>query len=125
MSFWRTRSGVEVDFVVFGPLGFWAIEVKNSDRVFPADVRALSAFLEDYPEAVAILLYRGKDRLYEKNVLCIPCEEFLKELLPNNSLDLACRSPEKIQSVHKGLQQSKEGKVRTRSSFAKYADDDI
>ena len=30
---WRTRSGVEEDFVVYGSTHFVAVEVKNSDRV--------------------------------------------------------------------------------------------
>ena len=59
INFWRTRSGVEVDFIVFGPLGFWAIEVKNSRNINPSDLRSLSSFIEDYPEAKALLLYRG------------------------------------------------------------------
>lgn len=91
LHFWRTRSGVEVDFIVFGPLGFWAIEVKNSDTILPSDLRPLTSFLEDYPEATALFLYRGKDRLLKKNILCIPCEEFLKELVPNFPLDHAFR----------------------------------
>ncbi|MFM9102970.1 MAG: ATP-binding protein, partial [Cyanobium sp.] len=32
LSFWRTRSGLEVDFVVYGPDLFWAIAVKRSAR---------------------------------------------------------------------------------------------
>ncbi len=87
LHFWRTRSGVEVDFVLLGPLGFWAIEVKNSDRILPADLRPLNAFLEDYPEATALFLYRGKERLIKNQVLCMPCEEFLKELTPNFPLN--------------------------------------
>ncbi len=86
LHFWRTRSGVEVDFVVFGPIGFWAIEVKHSESILPEDLRGLSAFLEDYPEAKAILLYRGNVRLVKKNILCIPCEEFLLNLTPNYPL---------------------------------------
>ncbi len=89
LHFWRTRSGVEVDFVVFGPLGLWAIEVKNSEVIHPADLLPLNSFLEDYPEAKALLLYRGKECMLKKNVLCIPCEEFLKELTPNVPLDRA------------------------------------
>ena len=50
LSFWRTRSGVEVDFVVYGPGGLFAIEVKNSARIRPQDLRSLRAFKEDYPE---------------------------------------------------------------------------
>jgi len=87
LHFWRTRAGVEVDFVVLGPLGFWAIEVKNSNRILPADLRHLSSFKEDYPEATAMLIYRGKERMVKKDILCIPCEEFLKELVPNFPID--------------------------------------
>ncbi|HUG02212.1 MAG TPA: AAA family ATPase, partial [Longimicrobiales bacterium] len=49
LSTWRTRSGVEVDFVVYGPDGFWAVEVKNTNRVRPGDLRGLQTFREDYP----------------------------------------------------------------------------
>lgn len=87
INFWRTRSGVEVDFIVFGPLGFWAIEVKNSRTVHPSDLRALNSFIEDYPEASALFLYRGTQRLQIKNVLCLPCEQFLKEMTPNLPLE--------------------------------------
>ena len=62
LAYWRTRSGVEVDFVVYGDAGFWAIEVKRTGRVRPEDLRSLAAFAEEYPEAVAILLYRGARR---------------------------------------------------------------
>lgn len=83
LYFWRTKSGVEVDFILYGPLGFWAIEVKNAAVIHPKDTNSLESFLEDYPEAQAILLYRGKERLLKKNILCIPCEEFLRGLEPN------------------------------------------
>lgn len=83
LAFWRTRSGVEVDFIVYGPLGFWAIEVKNSKRIDSSELQGLKAFLEDYPMATAIFLYRGQERIIENNILCIPCEEFLSGLKPN------------------------------------------
>ncbi len=89
ICFWRTRSGVEVDFIVHGPEGLWAIEVKNSTKVFPADTRSLEAFLTDYPEAKALLLYRGDERNMQKNVLCIPVESFLLKMVPDHSLDQA------------------------------------
>jgi len=85
--FWRTRSGVEVDFVVFGALGFWAIEVKNTDKIRMEDLQALSAFHEDYPEAKTIFLYRGKERMLKNNILCLPCEDFFKALCPDMLLD--------------------------------------
>lgn len=87
LNFWRTRSQVEVDFIILGPLGFWAIEVKHGDRVQPSDLNNLKAFQEDYPEASLIFLYRGQERLIVRNVLCLPIEEFLKELLPDLPID--------------------------------------
>ena len=86
LHFWRTRSGIEVDFVVLGPLGFWAIEVKNSNQISLSDLKPLISFMEDYPEATPIFLYRGKERMYKKKILCLPCEEFLKKLCPNRPL---------------------------------------
>ena len=86
LAFWRTRSGVEVDFVVHSPLGFWAIEVKNSRNISLDDLRHLKIFHEDYPEAKLIFLYRGTDRVMKGNILCIPCSEFLANLKPNQSI---------------------------------------
>lgn len=86
LSFWRTRSGVEVDFVLHGSLGFFAIEVKNTRNISGDDIRPLKIFLEDYPEAKAVFLYRGTDRLMKGNILCMPCSEFLSNLKPNRPI---------------------------------------
>lgn len=86
LSYWRTRSGVEVDFVLYGADGFWAIEVKNSARVRPEDLRGLKAFREDYPESQALLLYRGLERLQISEVRCVPVADFLNQLRPNRGL---------------------------------------
>ncbi len=83
IAFWRTRSDLEVDVIVYGPLGFWAIEVKNSAKVHSADTKPLEYFLQDFPMAKGILLYRGKERLKQNGVLCIPCQDFLLSLKPN------------------------------------------
>jgi len=80
---WRTRSGVEVDFVLYGREVFRAIEVKNSAEVRPADLRGLRAFRDDYPESQALLLYRGSRRIRKEEVLCMPVEEFLEALEPS------------------------------------------
>ncbi|MFH2069010.1 MAG: AAA family ATPase [Candidatus Omnitrophota bacterium] len=78
--FWRTSAGSEIDFVVYGSEVFWAIEVKNTTRIRPEDLRPLKSFKTDYPESTAYLLYRGKERLMKNGVLCLPCEEFLLKL---------------------------------------------
>ncbi|HAX62254.1 MAG TPA: ATPase [Elusimicrobia bacterium] len=80
--FWRTAAGSEVDFVVYGEKVFWAIEVKNTSRIRPEDLRPLKSFKEDYPESTAYFLYRGKERIMKNGILCIPCEEFLLKLHP-------------------------------------------
>jgi len=84
--FWRTASGVEVDFIVLGKLGFWAIEIKNSTQVRQEDIKSLETFGQDYQEAKLLLVYRGTELLKKKNVLCIPCEKFLKNILPDQPL---------------------------------------
>ena len=89
LSFWRTRAGAEVDFVVYGPEGFWAMEVKHAARVRRKDLRGLRSFGEDYPEARRLLLYRGEERLMMDGILCLPVEDFLRSLDPAHSLDVA------------------------------------
>lgn len=86
ISFWRTRHGVEVDFVVYGKNNFTAIEVKHTTRIREEHLRGLKSFLEDYPEANALFVYRGKERLKYGSILCLPCEEFLRGIVPNQPL---------------------------------------
>jgi predicted AAA+ superfamily ATPase len=83
LHYWQTRSKVEVDFVVYGEGGLYALEVKNSARVRPEDLRGLKNFGEDFPESRRWLLYRGKERLLCDDILCVPCEEFLLQLKPD------------------------------------------
>lgn len=86
LYYWRTTKGTEVDFVVYGADGLFAIEVKNSAKVYPENLKALEAFRQDYPQAQCLLLYRGKERLNKGGVLCLPCEEYLAGLKPANKL---------------------------------------
>ena len=86
LYFWRTRGGVEVDFVVYGPRGVWAIEVKRSGSVASRDLRGLRAFLEDYPDARTRLLYLGDETLRIGEVSCLPCAEYLPAVKPGESL---------------------------------------
>lgn len=86
IAYWRTRTGLEVDFIIYGERGFWAIEVKNSKKILPQDTKSLELFLKDYPIAKAILLYRGNEIIQQGNVICIPCSKFLLTLKPNEPL---------------------------------------
>jgi predicted AAA+ superfamily ATPase len=82
LYYWRTKSGSEVDFIVYGEEGFWAIEVKNTKKIHSADLKPLKAFAQDYPECTPFLLYRGKERLKTGDINCLPCDKFLKSLTP-------------------------------------------
>jgi uncharacterized protein len=83
LSFWQTRSHVEVDFVVYGPLGLWAIEVKNGKNPSTKDLKSLKTFKQDYPEAKCLFIYRGDWSLEIDGIACIPAKEFLKGIKPN------------------------------------------
>jgi len=77
--YWRTqRHTLEVDFVLYGEKGLIAIEVKLSHKVRPQDYKALLAFLKDYPQAKALLLYTGKQSYTLNDVYVVPVEKFLK-----------------------------------------------
>ncbi|HYW30230.1 MAG TPA: DUF4143 domain-containing protein [Gemmatimonas sp.] len=86
LHYWRTRSGVEVDFVGYGANDFWAIEVKHGARVRADDVRGLASFVTDYPECRPMLLYRGVERLEINGIPCWPVEQFLKRLRPHDAV---------------------------------------
>jgi predicted AAA+ superfamily ATPase len=80
LFFWRTRSGLEVDFIIYGKDYFLAIEVKNNSHIFSKDLKGLMEFKKDYPEVKPILLYRGQEKIIKNNIECIPVTEFLLNL---------------------------------------------
>ena len=84
LSFWRTRSGLEVDFVVYGPDLFWAIEVKRSARIDKRDLTGLKAFGVDYPQAERVLLSFAPEPLLIDGIRCEPLEPWLRKLQPNH-----------------------------------------
>lgn len=83
-SFWRTQTQLEVDFVIYGPRGFWAIEVKGSQHLGPDDVRGLSAFKDEYPEAQCFFLAPIKRRENYRGFPVMSVEEFLLSIVPEN-----------------------------------------
>lgn len=85
LAFWRTRTGLEVDFIVYGENGFWAIEVKNGESISPKDLHGLEAFRDEYPEATPLFIYRGPKTM-QKGILCLPCDEFLLSIHPSTPL---------------------------------------
>jgi predicted AAA+ superfamily ATPase len=73
--YWRTATGLEVDFVVETPAQRLPIDVKAAARVTPADVKGLEAFLDEYPDRTdgALLLHGGADTFpLTRRVLAVP-----------------------------------------------------
>ncbi len=86
LFYWHTRGGLEVDFIIYGEIGFYAIEVKNTKHIRSQDLRGLQAFKQDYPECKCIFLSHHSDRMKKSDILCLPIEEFLLSLIPNKDL---------------------------------------
>jgi uncharacterized protein len=78
--FWRTLAGDEVDFVIYGPRGLHAFEIKRSATVTSKSFKGLKHFGSDYPEATLHLLYLGTQREYHGSITVTPMAEALKQL---------------------------------------------
>ncbi len=80
LFYWRTPAQKEVDFILYGPRGLLALEVKRSGNVNPRDLRGLKSFLADYPEAKPFLLYGNPKEQWVDGIHCLSVEKFLKEM---------------------------------------------
>ncbi|MGA1841619.1 MAG: ATP-binding protein [bacterium] len=80
LYYWRTSNGAEVDFVLYGPKGIKAFEVKRSKRTTKKDLSGLKAFKSDFPEATLYLLYGGTKNLYEDGIKILPVDSALKQI---------------------------------------------
>lgn len=77
---WRTPLGQEVDFVAYGPKGFFAFEVKHTSRVRAADLDSLKLFKADYPQAHCVLASLDTRREHEAGIDLVPFESLLADL---------------------------------------------
>jgi predicted AAA+ superfamily ATPase len=78
INFWRTKSGLEVDFVLGG--GEVAIEVKGAARVEKRDLRPLTAFIEEYsPRKAMVVCNESEERVHEQ-IRIMPYQNFLRDL---------------------------------------------
>lgn len=80
LFFWRTARGQEVDFVLYGPRGLIAIEVKRTARIRTTDLTGLRSFRKDYPMARALMLYGGDRRRFVDGLELVPVEEALRDM---------------------------------------------
>lgn len=79
--YWRTQAKDEVDFVLYGPRGIHAFELKHADRVRGEDTESLKLFLQDYPSAKCHLLYLGNEEYHEGGISVMPLEAALRRFV--------------------------------------------
>ncbi len=73
--YWRTATGIEVDFVIETPRRVLPIEVKAAARVGPSDAKGLEVFLDEYPDLAdgALLVHGGAETFpLTRRVLAVP-----------------------------------------------------
>lgn len=82
LFFWRSRSQMEVDFILAeGQKATVAIEVKASRSVSPQDLKGLRAFGEDWPRIRRIVVaLEPHPRTTEDRIEILPVEQFLSQL---------------------------------------------
>jgi len=78
INFWRTKSGLEVDFVL--DKGKIALEVKGSERLDKSSFKGVLAFKDEHSSRRSIVVCREKEKRIYKNIEVIPYREFLQEL---------------------------------------------
>lgn len=78
LSFWRTKSGLEVDFVLGD--GEVAVEVKGTQSVTSRDLRPLRAFIDEYSPGKAIVVSNESQARVVGNIEILPWREFLHKL---------------------------------------------
>lgn len=81
ISYYRTHSGVEVDFIVNHGSGHTAIEVKATDRLAADDVKHLKWFKNQDKKVETLLFHFGKKSFKIDGVWCLNWQEGLKKFL--------------------------------------------
>ncbi len=79
LSFWRTSTGLEVDFIV-NEMEL-AIEVKSSQRVHETDAQALKILQqENTVKRCIIVSFEPETKIILNNIICLHWSEFLRQL---------------------------------------------
>ena len=78
INFWRTKSGLEVDFILGG--GEVAIEVKGASRIEARNLRPLNAFIEEYSPRKALIVCNEREERIHGQIRIMPYRKFLQDL---------------------------------------------
>ncbi|MDP8258674.1 MAG: AAA family ATPase, partial [Candidatus Aadella gelida] len=82
INFWRTKSGLEVDFIL--GQGKIAVEIKGTSRVDRSDLKGLFIFKEEYSPKKAIVVCNEKEKRVHGEIEIMPWKNFLNELWQGN-----------------------------------------
>jgi uncharacterized protein len=79
ISYWRTASGIEVDFILGSAQV--AIELKAKDTIGSRDFRGLKSFSEEFPKCRNIVVSLvDRKRITPDGIEVYPVRQFLSEL---------------------------------------------
>jgi predicted AAA+ superfamily ATPase len=78
INFWRTKSGLEVDFVLGG--GEVAIEVKGGSRIDARELRGISAFSDEFSPKKSVVVCGEKAERVVGGIRIMPWDLFLRKL---------------------------------------------
>ena len=78
INFWRTKTGLEVDFIL--GQGEVAIEIKGTQRVDKKDFTGLRAFVEEYKPREALIVCNEKHVRKLGEIRILPYQHFIHEL---------------------------------------------
>ncbi len=78
INFWRTKSGLEVDFILGS--GEVAIEIKGTNRVENRNLLPLKAFIEEYSPRKAFIICNEREERVHEQIRIIPYRKFLSDL---------------------------------------------
>ncbi len=78
INYWRTKSGLEVDFVL--GRGDVAIEIKGTTRIDKRDLRSLKAFTEGYSPRKSVVVCNEREERVHQHIRIMPWKKFLYDL---------------------------------------------
>ena len=78
ISYWRTKSGLEVDFILGDAMV--AVEVKGKSRVDATDLRSLHSFHRENSTQKSLLVCNEKMKRKVGDIFIYPWQDFLAEL---------------------------------------------
>jgi len=78
INFWRTKSGIEVDFVLGA--GEISVEIKGSGYIDKKDMNGLEAFSREYSPKRSILVCNENEKRLRGEIEILPWKIFLRQL---------------------------------------------